>query len=215
MRNNDGLVINVASSVFVIDGFLNFDNHIFLKLAKFCPWARFFVPIKNREFFDAYRNANKIADLRIHDCRKPLPVEKGSVDHILCSHFLEHVFPKEAENILNGFHKVLKDSGTLHIIVPDLGLLIEKYNLSDSATAADEFMLKTLLSHAEVPSLKYRLLDFFGSSGFSHKWMYDRSSLYNLVKKCGFEHLRDDYLVPSATYRQRDGSVHLFLKKLA
>lgn len=44
-----------------------------------------------------------------HDCRKKLPVPVISVDHILCSHFLEHVFPEEMELILSVFSSFFEE----------------------------------------------------------------------------------------------------------
>src|SRR5687767_7601882 len=92
-RNAHGQIwLNVASSVYVLEDFVNFDNHVLLWLLRLPP-ALGLLPPKYREHLEAYSKASKTALLLKHDCRKPLPLPEGVADHILCSHFLEHVFP--------------------------------------------------------------------------------------------------------------------------
>src|SRR5687767_7132017 len=97
LRNAQGRIwLNVASSTSVLEGFANLDNSIFLALLPIYPAASPFLPAKYRARFEEYRAAAASASVMRHDCRKPVPLPDECVDHILCSHFLEHVKSVEA-----------------------------------------------------------------------------------------------------------------------
>lgn len=214
--NNEGKIwLNVASSIYVLENFINLDNHIFIRFIKYYSIIKKVLPKKYHVLFTSYNDASKKAILQKHDCRKTLKYGNNSVDHILCSHFLEHVFPEDANNILKDFERVLKTGGTLHMIVPDLEELINKYlknkenNIED---AADIFILDSLLSKKSKGTLKYRLMEFSGGFGLQHRWMYDFNSLKKLLLNYNFELIEMEE-IPSKTFRLNDGSVHLFCRK--
>lgn len=215
-KNSKGEVwLNVASSVYVLEEFVNLDNHVLLRFASVYPFIKAIFPGKYHALIEQYRAAGAKATLVKHDCRKSLPVVIGSVDHILCSHFLEHVYPIEADDILRDFHRALKDDGTLHVIVPDLMNQILQYlrhTERGMAAAADEFIKETLLAREFKGTLKYRLLEFSGGFGLQHRWMYDRPSMESKLKYAGFEILAVND-TPSKNYRLNDGSVHIVAKK--
>lgn len=211
-RNSKGEIwINVASSHYVLKDFVNLDNHIFLHTLHLYPLFRKLIPSKYREHYDKFREASNNALLIGHDCRKPLFFPHNSVDHILCSHFLEHVFPEEMECIIRDFYRVLKVGGTLHIIVPNLETLARQYLLNRSKgqlDAADEFITATLLSRTTRGSLKFRLLEFLGGFGLQHHWMYDESSMTGKLRSMGFSIMRTNS-TPSKLCRADDDSVHV------
>ena len=93
--------LNVASSVYVLDNFINLDNHIFIRFIKFYSLVKKLLPKRYHALLTSYHEADKKAVLEKHDCRKTLKYGNNTVDHILCSHFLEHVFPEDCNNILN------------------------------------------------------------------------------------------------------------------
>lgn len=211
-RNPKGQIwLNVASSSHVLEEFVNLDNHIFLRMLKIYPLFRRIIPKKYCELAHQYREAMRIALLVRHDCRKPLFFPDNSVDHILCSHFLEHVFPFEMEIIIQDFFRVLKNGATLHVIVPDLKKHVDKYLINysnEQPRAADEFIKETILSRETRGSSKYRLLEFTGGFGLQHHWMYDHYSMASRLEDIGFEIL-DKNETPSKYYRLNDDSVHL------
>lgn len=195
--------LNVASSTDVLEGFVNLDNHPFMRLLPFAALVRPFLPRKHHALFDRYRQARAKARLVRHDCRRRLRFRDGTVDHILCSHFLEHVYPSEAESILADFRRVLRPGGTLHVIVPDLAVLASRYaeaRKRGEAGAADEFVRESLLSRPTPGTIKYRWLEFRGGFGLQHRWMYDRESMTARVKDAGFEILAEN-TTPSAAFR--------------
>jgi len=49
----------------------------------------------------------------------PLPFKDESFDHILCSHFLEHLPAGDVTiHLMNECHRILKPGGTMHVEVP-------------------------------------------------------------------------------------------------
>jgi hypothetical protein len=217
-RNSHGEVwLNVASSIYVLEGFVNLDNHVLLRFAAVYPVIKVIFPGKYRVLIEQYRAARNKAALVKHDCRKPLPVASESVNHILCSHFLEHVYPVEADHILRDFHRALEANGTLHVIVPDLKDQVLQYlrhTEQGMAAAAEEFIKETLLARESKGTLKYRLLEFSGGFGLQHRWMYDHPSMEAKLKHAGFDILAVND-TPSKNYRLNDGSVHIVARKKA
>lgn len=204
--------LNVASSTCVEPGFVNLDNHLFLPLIHSPKSLLRLLPAKYRGFVDEYRNAASKASLLRHDCRKPLPVGDASVDHILCSHFLEHVYPAEAAAILRDFRRVLKPGATLHVIVPDLAIHVEDYlaaRRSGDRQAGNAFIDDLMLSKRARGTRKFRLLDAMGGFGLNHLWVYDYQTITDLVSEAGF--LIDEHLkTPSDHVRTDDGiSTHV------
>ncbi len=203
--------LNVASSVYVLPDFVNLDNHIYLKFRPILPLLIKVLSPGHASWAKEYLKASSAAVLVQHDCRKKLKFPDNSVDHILCSHFLEHVYLEEMKTIVSDFHRVLKPGGTLHIIVPDLNVFIEKYHtmkMEGNSLAADEFINNTLLSRPTRGSLRYRLMEMHGGFGLQHRWMYDEAALLHHVAQLGFE-INNQMDVPSREFRKGDDSIHI------
>lgn len=207
-------LINVASSTYVLEGYVNLDNSVFYRAQVVYPILRKLLRRDRVEALERYRAAARRARVVLHDCRKPLPFDDGSVDHVLCSHFLEHVYPDEASAIVADYWRVLRASGTLHLIVPDLRRMAKEYLASCDPRAAHEFVRGTLLGAEQPTSLLFRALTLLGYEGLMHRWMYDQQSLTRLVEEAGFE-LVDRSTVPSALFRSEpeDQSVHIAARK--
>jgi predicted SAM-dependent methyltransferase len=103
------------------------------------------------------------------DLAKACPFKNESVDAMFSSHFLEHLRPFEAQNLLKQCFSALKPGGILRIAVPDLVYAISLY-----------------------PSAKKEMLDRFffvddEANEFSrHKYMYDFDILREILEKIGF-----------------------------
>ena len=214
LRNSHGRIwLNIASSTYPLEHFANLDNHIAMRVLDY-PFLEPLVPRRWRGLVDQYRQARQKAPMFRHDCRKQLPLPQASVDHVLCSHFLEHVFPDEELVILKYIHRVLKPGATAHLIVPDIAAQIDAYQLArkTNPTSADDFVRQSLLSKGNRGSLVYRLLEFQGGFGLQHRWMYDQASMEAKVKAAGFV-LIDANDTPSADWRKGDDSVHVLAQK--
>ena len=215
MEQSEKVYLNIASSTCMLEGFVNLDNHVLLTFLKLPQIFRKLIPAKYTDTVNNYEILISKHLFMRHDCRSPLPFRDNTVDHILCSHFLEHVYSTEADKIISDFRRVLKPKGTLHIVLPDLLAMANKYVNSASTenpTAADKFIIETLLRRPSQSTLKYRLLEFLGGYGLDHKWMYDKYSITQKVAKLGFI-LMDRNDTPSKSFRDDDDSIHLVAKK--
>jgi predicted SAM-dependent methyltransferase len=61
------------------------------------------------------------------DIRKGLPYPDSSMDAVYSSHTLEHMTPKEAQDLLSEVARVLKIGGIVRIAVPDISRVCEEY----------------------------------------------------------------------------------------
>jgi SAM-dependent methyltransferase len=205
------LYLNVASSTNVMPGFVNLDNSPLLVFARFASWLMPLLRADRRRLVQRYRAALSAGSLVLHDCRRPLHFENGCVDHLLCSHFLEHVYPDEARDILADFLRVLKPGGTAHFVLPDLEVAVRGYLSSGSA---DRLMEELGLTQAKTPSRTRRLLEALGWEGLQHRWMYDRGSFSVMVKDVGFDLVDRPERCASEEWRRDDpGSFHVFARK--
>jgi SAM-dependent methyltransferase len=214
-RMGGPVYLNVASSTCMLEGFINLDNHALLLFLTGPRVISRLLSSGHRTLLDNYRTLIEQNVFVRHDCRKPLPFGECTVDHILCSHFLEHVFSTEADEIISDFRRVLKPGGTVHIILPDILKMARRYIESASVinpVAADEFVKESLLTRPSRGSLKFRFLELFGGYGLEHKWMYDKYSIGRKVANLGFT-LLDENETPSKSFRHNDGSVHIVASK--
>jgi len=208
--------LNVASGASVIEGYINIDNSIFLMLSYYSVF-KFIVPKKYHSNIESYVSARKKATVIRRDCRKDLLIyANNSVDHIVCSHFLEHLYPSEVQEVLTGFYRILKNGGTLHLVLPDLSLQIDQYLRNKEKglnNAADIFITSTEFSSMNKPEWLFKLLTFFGMFGLKHLWMYDYNSMLEVVLKYNFI-LTDKINTPSSDFKKFDiDAFSIFVKK--
>ena len=217
MNNKQKILVNVASSHYCVEGFINYDNHIFLNFIRYPLLFKILFSKKYHELFDKFLYASRNFKLHKLDCKKELPHLDGSIDHILCSNFLEHVYQEEAVQIVNGFYRKLKTGGTLHIMLPNLELYLRKYQeiiaTDRPEIAADWLNFETLLTSKKRPTFKFQLLEFLGSYGLKHLRMYDRASADFLMTKAGFSSLSKPELCASFHYGLNNGDLHLYYMK--
>jgi len=205
LKNSEGKIyLNIGSSSDVLENFVNIDNATQLQLIYFHPLIKLFLNKKQNEKFESYRRAKKKAFLKKHNCIKALPVPNSSVDHILCSHILEHVYHQELLRILNDYYRILSQKGTLHIILPNLRSRINRYvNENDPHFSADEFMRSLQVTSKERPNIKTRFREFIVSYGHLHRWMYDLDSITSILISIGFKLIKD-IESPSSFWRLED-----------
>lgn len=110
-----------------------------------------------------------------HDLSFGVPFNDNSVDYIYSSHFLEHLFLKEAKVLLKDSLRSLKPSGVIRISVPDLKYAIHLYNIGDK---------KEMLEY-------YFFVNDDESYFAKHKYMYDFSLLSDLLKEVGFRQIKE------------------------
>jgi SAM-dependent methyltransferase len=209
------LWLNVGSGPYALENFVNLDNHPFLQVAR-VPGLTRLLPSKYQTGIRQFREAAHVGVLVHHDCRVPLPIAPASVDHILCSHFLEHLYPDQAREVVGGFRRALKPGGTLHLIVPDLERLARDYlDRSAEIGAADFFLDATMLTREARPSWRYRIMELLGFDGLRHRWMYDRGSLRQLLTELKLELLSEVPNVSAHVRRDDEQSLHVAARKPA
>jgi predicted SAM-dependent methyltransferase len=202
------LYVNVGSSTLVLEGFENLDNSVWMRLTGTgAAPIRLILPGRYRKLIAELQEAGARAQMRRHDCRRPLPYADGTVDHILCSHFLEHVSPRDMRRSLSDFFRVLKSGGSAHIVLPDLALQVRQYVNGD--TNADDMVRGLMLRH-ETETWKFRLLEMKGGFGLAHRWMYDAQTATERLATAGFE-VAEHLDSPSSSFRADDGeSLHIY-----
>ena len=175
--------VNLGCGMTPTNGWLNFDNSLSLKIAKF-PFVFFFLKAFNllEKSQIANVNFNRVNNIKFADATKKLPFDENMVDVIYTSHMLEHLSRKRAEKFCIEAKRCLVDGGILRIAVPDLRKQVMQYvEHSD----ADLFLERTHLSYGELSSIKQKLKLLI--VGFRHhQWMYDGESLSKLLLNVGF-----------------------------
>jgi SAM-dependent methyltransferase len=104
------------------------------------------------------------------------------VDHIYCSHVLEHFTREEGARLLQECARVLREGGTLRVVVPDLARVVAAYD--DGSMDAREFVrsLDVLAVDDRDGALKRRLAPLVR---YPHKCMYDEASLVRALDEVG------------------------------
>lgn len=210
--------INIASSTNCLPDFINFDNSIFLHIVKICPFAIRIFPEKYQKILADFREANSKYDLRIWNCKKILPFKDSSIDHALCSHYLEHLHKADGLQFLKNLYLKIKPGGSLHLILPDLRAIVNKYlaesnNLETAQNASDSINFETILTHEKSPTFIYNLLEALGWFGLQHRYMFDKSSALKILIDAGFIIKEMPLDCPSYDFYRNDRSIHIYCIK--
>jgi predicted SAM-dependent methyltransferase len=108
-----------------------------------------------------------------HDLSAGIPLNDGVADYIYSSHFFEHLYRKDAIQLLRECHRVLKDSAILRIAIPDL-----EHALSLYAAGRKDEMLQN-----------YFFVEDNDNHYSRHKYMYDFQMLASILKDLGFRNI--------------------------
>lgn len=118
----------------------------------------------------------------IADLKNGVPIRSNSVDFIFTSHFLEHLDPfDECRSFLDDCFRILKPNGTLRIVVPDFCRIASIY-LEDPRSFYQEYGYeKPWFNKARTWTRRLGI-----SVMFSHKMLYDRFSLEEVLENSDF-----------------------------
>lgn len=173
-----GTRLNLGCGLAVAKGWLNVDGSL---NSLFAPWPRFAhralykLSGSNRYYTEEQYCSILGGNTFLHwDLAYGLPFRDASVDFIFTSHFLEHLFRKDAVNILREAHRVLRPGGLIRISVPDLAHAVEMY-----AAGKKKEMLEN-----------YFFVEDLGSFLARHKYMYDFELLKEALAEAGFGNIR-------------------------
>ena len=117
------------------------------------------------------------------DLRDPLPLRDGSVRHIHCEHFLEHLEYFYAKKFLGECRRVLGDGGSMRIIVPDAEKYIRAYAAGDRAFFD---RLRDLGNPGEPFRTPIEVINQMFDMCGSHRFGWDFETLELAVREAGF-----------------------------
>lgn len=140
-----------------------------------------FFQVLNRKF--KIFNLDWSSDIYLYDLTRSFPWEDASVDIIYSSHALEHLSKADGYHFLKECQRVLRPSGILRVVVPDLSSIVKKY--LEEELRADDFVeaLGVLYNKSRNP-LKNWLAPFVQSP---HQCMYDTKTLLKILHEIGFK----------------------------
>jgi predicted SAM-dependent methyltransferase len=175
--------LNIGCGQSPTPGWLNYDNSPTVWLAKSPLLAR---TLRGAGLIDAgsfefalFCRANEV---RYADGTRRIPHGAGTVDAIYSSHMIEHLVRDDAWAFLLECHRVLRPSGRLRLVVPDLHALVYEYLKRGNA---DNF-LGQMQFQTHLPGGLFAKLKWLLFGGRTHHWMYDARSLGALVAEAGF-----------------------------
>ena len=187
-----------------MEEFVNVDSNFLCFLSPFYPAAKAFLKTPTCEWLTTFQAGRRDNNFIFANCRRPLKFPSDSVDHILISHFLEHLHYEDAVAVLASYFAALKPGGTLHIIVPDLAENARDYvNQIGDPAATESFVDWLNYRKRHMTKLSVRVLRLTGWFDLGHCFLYDVSLLSKLVRSAGFELLTHNDS-PSAFWRLND-----------
>jgi len=205
LRNRHGKIwLNVGGGNFFMDDFVNVDSNVLCLLAPFYPAIKPVLKAPAREWLDTYKARRLPHNFVFANCRFSLKFPANSVDHILISHFLEHLHYEDAVSVLANYFSILRPGGTLHIIVPDLAQTARIYLDAFGDPAATEAFVDWLgFRKRRMTRLLVRMLQVTGWFEIGHCYVYDVPLLSKLARNAGFD-IRPCNDSPSASWRLKD-----------
>jgi len=179
---NGVVKLNLGCGLAVTKDWLNVDASLNALVAS---WPKFLHKILYRlSGSNRYYSLDEYCDLLgnhtflHHDLSHSLPLKDQTADFIYSSHFLEHLFKNDAQNLLNESFRVLKPGGIIRVCVPDLEYAVTMYNRGEKKE-----MLENYFFVEDKESFLAR-----------HKYMYDFELLKDILEKIGFTNIvRCDY----------------------
>ncbi len=128
---------------------------------------------------DCFRG--QAVDLRL-DLRRRLPFRDNTVSLCYSEHFLEHLYPEEAERHFSEVFRVLKQGGTYRVAVPAAIRFAQKYLEGDH-----EFFA---LAHPWEDRPFDVVRKIFSWNG-EHRTIYDFGQIEHLARQAGFKEVRE------------------------
>lgn len=166
--------LNLGCGLAVAPDWLNIDGSLNSLVAGMPPFMHRFVYRLTgaRQYYSEQEYCRLLKEHKFmhHDLSTGIPLRDEVADYIFSSHFLEHLFRKDADYLLRECYRVLKPGGVLRISIPDL-----EYALSLYSSGQKEKMLQNYFFVEDGDSYYSR-----------HKYMYDYEMLESQLKNMGF-----------------------------
>lgn len=208
IQHDGRVMLNLACGSKMNNEWNNIDNSPLILFAKHSNAARFMnrIGLLSMKRYNRLQNINN--NIIRWDLRKGIPFEANTFDVVYHSHFLEHIDPSSVTKFLKDCHRVLKATGIIRIVVPDLEVRCKNYidslnncdlGISKIALEKHKESIHRLLGQmvvSDAPGLSknnYFLSIVEGAirgktdkTGDIHRWMYDRITLKNVLEESGF-----------------------------
>jgi predicted SAM-dependent methyltransferase len=119
----------------------------------------------------------------IADLRQDLPFKSQSIDYIHSEDFVDQLELEKAYRFFKECHRILKESGAMRVLTPDLHQFAKRY------VQGDRGLLKLWDEQIGVPLKTRSLCEVFnqGMRLGGHTFLYDGETLAYVLKECGFE----------------------------
>jgi SAM-dependent methyltransferase len=78
------------------------------------------------------------ASVQYLNAAKRFPFRTGSFDNVFSCHMLEHLYRTDAESCVHEVYRVLKSGGVFRVVVPDLDIVVRRYDERNPRTASAE-----------------------------------------------------------------------------
>jgi len=197
--------VNIGCGRTPTKGWRNLDNSYSVRLVRIpiLPGLLLKAGILLPDQYD-YLQFVRVQNIEYGDIIKGLPLADSSVEAIYSSHVLEHLDKREVELYLREALRILCPGGILRLVVPDLSMIINKYNKNSDA---DAFITELYLSQPRPRSFPQRLRAAIVGSRI-HQWAYDSKSLSGVLLRNGF--IDPQVLKPGETGISHPGELDLF-----
>ena len=175
--------VNVGCGRTPTKGWRNFDNSYSVRLGKIplLPGLLLKAGLILPDQYD-YIQFVRVHAIEFGDILKGLPLADSSVEVLYSSHVLEHLDRQEVELYLKEVWRLLCPGGIIRLVVPDLALVINKYNENHDA---DAFVTEIYLSQSRPRTFAQRLRATIVGSRI-HQWAYDGASLSRVLLRNRF-----------------------------
>jgi predicted SAM-dependent methyltransferase len=170
--------VNLGCGLAIASGWVNIDGSLNALVANLPPFIHrlaYRMTGSNRYYTeDVYCNLLGNNRFIHHDLAAGIPLNDAVADYTYSSHFVEHLFRRDAEHLLAEMCRVLKPGGKARISVPDLEFAVSLY-----AAGEKEKMLT-----------QYFFNDDEDNHYSRHKYMYDFPMIVELLLRAGFREVR-------------------------
>lgn len=174
-KSNPYLRINLGCGLAVTKGWINVDgsfNAFIATMPKIVHKLSYKLSGAHKYYsFEEYSNLLSNNNFFQANLSNGIPANTDSTDCIYTSHFLEHLYHREANKLISDCYRILKPGGLIRIVVPSLEHAINLFNNNERKKALDAYF-------------------FNGGSSFDqHKYMYDYNLLHELLAQHGFSQI--------------------------
>ena len=176
IKSEKGVVkVNLGSGLSVAPGWINVDASLNVFFAKYPkPILKMLYKMSGfNQWYsqEEYCNTLENSIFIHHDIKYGIPFPDESIDYIYSSHLLEHLYRKNAKELLEEARRKLRKGGVIRTCVPNLEYVVNLYQHGDKERAVERFFA-------------------YFSSLHDHRYIYDFDLLRQLLEEAGFSDIK-------------------------